>query len=169
MLIIINGPPGVGKTTISKVIAQKLLNSVYINGDEILNSIVQNTTTQDELDITLKNILSLIKNFGMSGYKNFVIDFVFEKKEDIQSFETTAYLLNIKCYSIYLLASYEFICRQNAKRKGEDVIEEKRIKELYKLFERKGCCFGKKIWVQGKEINSIVEEIEKEYIGKNEL
>lgn len=49
MLIIINGPPGVGKTTISKVIAQKLLNSVYINGDEILNSIVQNTTTQDEL------------------------------------------------------------------------------------------------------------------------
>ena len=159
MIIIINGPPAAGKTTIAKELVQRIDECIYIDGDAILNFITHNNTSRVELKITLFNILLLIGSFKNSGYQNFVVDFVFEKMEEINSFKNLAYLLDIKFYSFYLFASFEYLCMQNLKRDGEDFIDPERIKELYLLFLEEGYKLGKRIYVEGKNVDMIITEI----------
>ena len=71
-IFIITGPAGVGKSTISKKIAEHLPKSVLLEGDEIYHIVVGSYTPAwkdgNHLDFFLDNAISLIKNSIDYGY-----------------------------------------------------------------------------------------------------
>ena len=81
-IIILNGPAGVGKTTISKLLANTSENSVCISGDELKNFIINKTTSVQER-LGYKNGATLIDNFVEAGYELIIFEYVFPNQEHI--------------------------------------------------------------------------------------
>ena len=80
-LYIITGPAGVGKSTISKKIAESLSKSVLIEGDDIYNHVVGGYVSPwkegNHLDIFWKVSIDVIKDYLEAGYDvvfNYIIN-----------------------------------------------------------------------------------------------
>lgn len=76
---IVSGPAGVGKSTTSRVLTNKLKNSAYISGDDISHMHVSGRQkpweSKAELSLIWNNILSLTQNFILNNI-DVVIDYV---------------------------------------------------------------------------------------------
>jgi len=85
-IILLNGPAGVGKTTIGRALAATARNGVCIHGDDLKNFIVTRDLTQVAGGLAYKNAASLACNFIDGGYDLVVVDFVFEQPHHVQRF-----------------------------------------------------------------------------------
>ena len=61
MIIIMNGPSGVGKSTVSNLLTKHMDNPIYIKGDDVLNMIVNAEIITKHIDLTELNIVNLVK------------------------------------------------------------------------------------------------------------
>lgn len=80
-LYLITGPAGVGKSTISKSLAEHLNKSVLIEGDDIYHMVISSYVPAwkpgNHLELFWKNVISLIKNSLEKGYDvvfNYIIN-----------------------------------------------------------------------------------------------
>ena len=83
-LYLITGPAGVGKSTISKLLAEKLNKSILIEGDDIYHMVisgyVQAWKPNNHLELFWKNIISLIQNGLENGY-DVVFNYIINRKD----------------------------------------------------------------------------------------
>ncbi len=84
-VIILNGPAGVGKTSVGKLLAQESENSVCISGDAFKDFIVRKTGTVKGR-LGYKNGASLIRNYLDAGYELVIFEYVFPSKKQIDYF-----------------------------------------------------------------------------------
>lgn len=124
-IIIINGPMGVGKTTVSKILCSKLNKSALIDGDWCfdLHPFVANKETKD---MAIDNISYLIRNYiNCSECEYVVLNWVIDK---IDVYEK---ILNNISDLEYDLINITLTCDEKSleKRWYDDKINEWRIKE----------------------------------------
>lgn len=83
-LIFIGGPPGVGKTSVAKELCLRLLNSVWIEGDDLwrMNPFILNERT---IDMVERNIACLLRSFLRSGFSYIVLTWVLHRNEIVRS------------------------------------------------------------------------------------
>jgi deoxyadenosine/deoxycytidine kinase len=83
LIFLISGPIGVGKSTTSKKLAQKVKNCVLLEGDTILDMFDYGAEAswEERLNLTWEHILALTKGFIRKDF-NVVIDFVVEEELD---------------------------------------------------------------------------------------
>ena len=71
-LYLVTGPAGVGKSTVSKLLANKLAKSVLIEGDDIYHMVISSHISPwlpgNHLDLCWDNSIVLINNFLEAGY-----------------------------------------------------------------------------------------------------
>lgn len=115
-LYLITGPAGVGKSTISKSLAQNLPKSVLIEGDDIYHMVkggyVSPWKEGNHMKLFWKNSISLIKNSLENGY-DVVFNYII-KKQDYEIFKE-----KFKDYEIIfkvLLVSEEELLRRDSLR-----------------------------------------------------
>lgn len=132
-LYIITGPPGVGKSTISKSLANKLTKSVLLEGDDIYHHVVSSYVSPwkegNHLDLLWKISLDNIKTYLDAGYDvvfNYIIDL-----DDLNKFEKISKSYNTKF--IVLLSSEETLLRRD-KERPEDCRMNERCLILLKEF-----------------------------------
>lgn len=85
-VVIINGPAGVGKTTISKALAAKYQNSACIEGDQLKHFIVNRDSNIVAGRLSYKNGATLIHNFILANYECVIFEYVFENIDAIDYF-----------------------------------------------------------------------------------
>lgn len=82
-LIIVNGAPGSGKTTISKLL-HKRLDSVFIDfGDNLRTphlDILWKRASNKEENMTFENLAFILKNYIKNGYKDIIITDLSDEK-----------------------------------------------------------------------------------------
>ncbi len=84
-LIILNGPAGVGKTTIGRALAATAANGVCIHGDDLSHFIVsRDSRVQGSLGY--KNAATVAANFLDGGYELVIVEYVFEEPRHVQRF-----------------------------------------------------------------------------------
>ena len=159
MVIIINGPCGVGKSTTSEILSGMLDRCVYINCDEVHNMVIGAPIDSLHIGLTDKNISSLVRNFAESGYDNIIIDNVYETEshlkrvlDDLKKNEIEIYVFRLTC------DLFENI-KRDGQRCEEDVCGENRVIELYKIFEDAGESVGHVIDVTFKSAREVALEI----------
>ncbi len=86
-IVIMNGSAGVGKTTLSRTLAKDYTSSIVIHGDDLKNFIVNHPDGMEKR-LTYKNAAILAQSYIQSGFEIVIIDFVFERPEQVTHFKS---------------------------------------------------------------------------------
>lgn len=140
-LYIITGPAGVGKSTVSNKLAEKLSKSALIEGDEIYHQVIGGYTPAwkdgNHLDVFWKVCIDMMRTYLESGY-----DVVFNYIVNLENLD-----LIKKCLSEFeikftvLLVDEETLLARDSER-AEDCQMKERCIVLLNSFKNKG--FDKK-------------------------
>ncbi|MBT2735322.1 AAA family ATPase [Bacillus sp. ISL-7] len=130
-IYIISGPHGVGKSTVTKALAQEMDKVALIEGDQIklLFKGKNPPTREEEQSLVWKNIFSLTWNFVENNI-NVIIDYVV--RTELEWFPIHFSDLNVKIYYVVLCADENtLISRLN--ERGDDFLIDGSLMLLYKL------------------------------------
>ena len=156
-LVIIRGPLGVGKTTVSKTLAKKL-GALYVSIDEVLNENSLDQIDEKEGGISVKSflkgneiVLPEIRQ-ALQSDRTVVIDGCFYHKEQIQHFLDH---LEAESHVFTLKAPVETCIGRDAERKktyGEDAA--RAVHMFVSKFD-----YGTVIDTEGKTLKDTISEI----------
>jgi chloramphenicol 3-O-phosphotransferase len=134
MIIIINGSPGVGKSSVSEQLHWKFDKSVNLDGDHI--GFVHPFEIYDDARIShLYRTLELLIGFHQkNGYHNFVINYVFEESESLQELHKLIRPLDSSIHTYWLTCSAkEQATRIQKRQRAQIEWEMKRFIELQQI------------------------------------
>ena len=81
-LIIINGAPGIGKTTVGRLLHNQLSHSAFLDGDDVwrINPFEVNDKTKSLVE---KNIAQVLRNYFEAGYAYVILAWVLHQQSSI--------------------------------------------------------------------------------------
>ena len=85
-VVIVNGPAGVGKTTIGRLLAARAANGVCIHGDALSDFIVTRVAGSVEQGLGYVNGATIAANYLRAGYGLVVFEYCFEHPRHVQRF-----------------------------------------------------------------------------------
>ena len=85
-VVIVNGPSGVGKTTIGRLLAARAQDGVCIHGDALAGFIVRRESESVERGLGYVNGATIAANYIRAGYGLVVFEYVFEEASHVQRF-----------------------------------------------------------------------------------
>jgi ABC-type phosphate transport system ATPase subunit len=133
MIVIVNGPCGVGKSTIAKELENMFEDCAHIKADDVHCFIVNSEIIPEHIRMTDINIESLVKNFRANGFSNIIIDNVYEKVEHLIQIKQRLSQYDSEIYSILLYCELSENIRRDMKRDLGDVCGAKRVRELHEI------------------------------------
>jgi shikimate kinase len=80
VIIILNGPLGIGKSTLAEALAESIDWCVMLDGDHL---IAANPTPADEIEYLHSTIALLVAHHRRFGYRHFVIDHIWRTPEEL--------------------------------------------------------------------------------------
>ena len=126
-IYIITGPAGVGKSTVSKGIAEKLERSVLLEGDDfyhqVIGGYVQAWKPGNHLNIFWKVCLDTINNYLNDGY-DVVFNYIISKDKFI---ELKKIFENVEAKFVVLLVDEETILKRDRNRPREHQMKERSL------------------------------------------
>jgi chloramphenicol 3-O-phosphotransferase len=85
-VVVLNGPAGVGKTTVGRRLAATARNGVCVHGDDLKRFVVAREPGSVEQGLTYVGGAALADVFLEAGYDLVVFEFVFERRMDVERF-----------------------------------------------------------------------------------
>src|SRR5262245_62570546 len=80
MIIVLNGPLGIGKSTLAEALMESIDGCVMLDGDRL---VAANPPYGDELEHVHSTIALLIEHHSRFGYRNFVIDYLWRTPAEL--------------------------------------------------------------------------------------
>lgn len=132
MIIILNGPLGIGKSTLAEALAETIDMCVLLDGDQL---IAANPPPDDEIEYLHSTIELLLTHHRRRGYRHFVIDHIWRTPADLADLYRRLSDINageIRCFLLTLpleenLRRIER--RQSARALDEEEFERKTVLE----------------------------------------
>lgn len=157
-IYLITGPAGVGKSTVSKLLAEKLEKSVLIEGDDVYHFVVGGYVAPwkngNHLDLFWKNSKSLIKNSLESGF-DVVFNYILDKKQ-IKEMQKEFKDCEIKF--VCLMTDEETILKRD-KERPEDCQMGERCLVLLESFKKKNFDERNILNTSNLSISETLEEV----------
>ncbi len=101
MVIILNGPLGIGKSTLAEVLMENIESCVMLDGDQL---VAANPPAADELDHLHSTIVLLIKHHQRFGYRHFVVNHIWRSTAELTDLRRrlTTTDADIRCFLLTL-------------------------------------------------------------------
>jgi gluconate kinase len=80
MFILLNGPLGIGKSTLAEALSESLDNCVMLDGDHV---VAVNPPPPNEVEYLHTTLELLIRHHWKSGYRHFVINHIWRTSSEI--------------------------------------------------------------------------------------
>jgi len=157
MIIIINGILGVGKSSTAQMLAERLVNSHYIQGDDHSEFEGFDPRNKQHIYRVLASVASEVD--VLHDKSNIIVDYIFEDQEQLDYF--TALLDVGQRYSHFYLYCDEIENQQRVlTRSREDIDWElKRIVELRRIMDKNWDVDSIIIDTTARSIEDVVEEV----------
>ena len=85
-MILLNGPAGVGKTTVGRLLAARVRNGACVHGDALRDFVVVRVDDEVQLGLGYVTAASVAANLVSGCYERVVVDYVFEAPRHVTSF-----------------------------------------------------------------------------------
>jgi thymidylate kinase len=137
MIIVLNGPLGIGKSTTAWALNERLDRSVMLDMDYIVAIHPFDYYHQPDLEYAYATAALLIRHHQAHGYRHFVVNWVFESAEQLQRFASHLEPTGLPLHSFYLTCDPDMLEQRIRRRNLSDVEwEVQRGRELVKILER---------------------------------
>ena len=117
--MLLNGPPGIGKTTIGRALAATVRNGVCIHGDELRSFVVAREPGTVPLGLSYAGGAALADVYLGAGYELTVFEYVFERREHVDRF-LDALTTDVPVHLLTLWAPLELVAAREAQRPGRE-------------------------------------------------
>jgi predicted kinase len=128
-VIIINGPSGVGKSTISHILSRSIRKGVHIDVDILRHLVANHRLTREQVALAYRNAASLADNFLAAGY-TVIIDGVFPTGKDLVTFRNALKTVNTAIYVYTLSGRLQVIQQREAMKTGSERLK-RHVKKLH--------------------------------------
>lgn len=165
-VILLNGPAGVGKTTVGTALASLVNNGACIHGDHLKSFIVSQVEGKVEGGLGYKNGAAVATNFITAGYELVVFEYVFEKPTHVARF-LEFFQPKVPVHLFTLWAPLKVIIEREQARQNRSPLN-KRVVECYKTIERNLDQLGHRIdntGAQPIDIAGLIYYLSKENVG----
>ena len=129
MIIFINGSINSGKSTVSKILAEKIERPVVVEIDS-LSDFIKGVSIEEKIQINLENAISVIRNFSKRGFNIIVPYPLSQKNYDYMIGELGD--LNDKIFVFTLNPEKEVVLKNRGERELDDW-EKQRIEYHYSI------------------------------------
>ncbi len=126
MIIIINGPLGVGKTELSWALLDYFEGGVMLDGDFIGAVKPFEIYDTGRIDYLYQTIHLLVAHHRAHGYQNFVVNYVFEEPQSLGQLRKLLAGLDDDIYAFRLVCSAQEIERRIRKRSQSGELDDER-------------------------------------------
>jgi len=121
-VILLNGPSGVGKTTVGRLLAARVHNGACVHGDALRDFVVARVDDEVQLGLGFVNAATVAANFVRGGYERVVVDFVFETPRHVATF-VDAFAVDADLHVVTLWASREALAERGGSLDGHARME----------------------------------------------
>ena len=121
-IVILNGPPGVGKSTTAQLLAKTSNNSVRVHADDIKHWIVKRNAEVTR-GLTYINGGACCRNYAQAGFELIVFEYVFTKKKHVELFLQHCTLKD-QCFLFTLTAPLTLIKQRETMRPDRERLGE---------------------------------------------
>jgi len=140
LVILLNGPLGIGKSTLSEVLGESIERSVALDGDQLAGL---NPPPTDEVSDLHETLALLVAHHHAKGYLRFIINHYWERANDIADLrdrmQSAVPGAQVHCYRLCLSEEENLrriARRQSARAIDETEFEDQRFAEEHALFSR---------------------------------
>lgn len=123
-IILLNGPPGVGKTTVGRILAGLFSNGACIHGDDLKHFVVSRVDGAVRDGLGYINGATVAANFVEAGYECVVFEFVFEQPSQVDRF-VSAFRLPFPIHLFTLWAPLEMVLARERSRQNREPLGER--------------------------------------------
>ena len=158
-LFIIGGTMGIGKSTVSQILKQKLPNSVFLDGDWCWDSSPFQVTAETK-EMVLQNICAVLNNFlKCSAYENIIFCWVMHEQSIIDTIISCLDTADCRIIAVSLICSKQELVERLQKDvtagiRTPDVIE--RSVQRIPLYQKLNTI---KVNTSGKSAAEVAQEI----------
>jgi dephospho-CoA kinase len=136
MIIIINGSPGVGKTTVSWKLIERFEKAIFLDGDHLGAVHPFEIYDNDRIEYLYRTIENLVDFHHRNGYENIVLNYVFESFESLSKLEDLLRKIDCNVYTFRLHCADSQQEKQIRSRKRNEIEWElNRFRELNAVME----------------------------------
>lgn len=145
MVILLNGPLGIGKTTLAEALMESVQQCVMLDGDHL---VAVNPPPDDELEHLHSTVALLVAHYRRLGYRHFVIDHIWTTPEQLDDLRhrLADFDSEFRCFLLTLAAdeNLQRIERRASARALDEREHDLRVvaQERDKLFGRPGRQLG---------------------------
>jgi shikimate kinase len=99
MIIILNGPLGIGKSTLAEALSESIDQCVMLDGDHL---VAANPPPADEAEYLHSTIALLVAHHRRYGYRHFVIDHIWHTPAELADLRRRLGDADIRCFLLTL-------------------------------------------------------------------
>jgi thymidylate kinase len=141
MIIILNGPLGIGKSTLAEMLTESVESCVMLDGDRL---VAMNPPPTNEREYVHDVMALLIAHHRQAGYRHFVLDFLWRSVDDLS--DLRARLARVApeepVHCFLLTASLEENLRRIRSRQQARAIDEREF-ELQTVMDERASLAGR--------------------------
>ena len=123
MIIVLNGPLGIGKSTLAEALTERIESCVMLDGDRL---VAVNPAPANELEYLHSIIALLVAHHRRFGYRHFVIDHVWRSPEELGDLRSRLSAIDpnpdIRCF-LLTLSSDENLRRIEQRQQARPIDE----------------------------------------------
>lgn len=142
-VILLNGPPGVGKTTVGRALADLFPNGACIHGDCLKHFVVSRVDGAVRGGLGYINGAAVAANFIEAGYDCVVFEFVFEQLSHVDRF-VSAFRAPVPVHLFTLWAPLEEVLAREQRRPNREPLGD-RVAACYETMAQHLDMLGTRI------------------------
>lgn len=157
MIIVINGPPGIGKTTIAQKLSKKLRKAAVIEVDKVKYFSVDKDQVGESIDLGDQQVFMMIRALKESKV-HIIIEYVYESQKYFNAIIRNLRSIDRTVYAYRLRSSLSENIHRD-KRRPKTIRLGERVHEIAERLDERGDAVGYTVETTGLSVEKTAEKI----------